>query len=354
MTRRRKNNLKSRKEYDANGMLIIEGLFYDVDKKRYFPICMKSDPVCDDIDKEEMKEEVLLKKVCVVELLLSNKHELNSRRLDEMNEYLKWRKRIWKSVEVPKEVKCVNMNKNWLYLMYHECVLRYEVSVCGVSSVNELVYSCMKGNEMIDVNGDCVLVSNEKGVCVFDVLRKKEFCLCGEYVCVNRYEYEGREYIIVGGERICLWTEDDLFELRVRSKCVNVIVGCDEVIFGCRDGSVLCLNMKERELNEIVKLESCIVSMSMNESVLCVCDMKGICLFCEKVNDGKWLNMRLNMRVDRVCCMNESVLCVCNGSVYELSIRGEVLNGIERVKYVSVVNEVCVLLNDEGEMRWSV
>ena len=60
------------------------------------------------------------------------------------------------------------------------------------------------------------------------------------------------------------------------------------------------------------------------------------------------------MKVEKVCCMNASVLCVCEGSVYEVNRKGEVLNRIERVKYASILNEVCVLVNSEGEMRWSI
>lgn len=93
------------------------------------------------MNKREMKKEVLFKKVPVVELLLNRKYRLNSRRMDEMNEYLRWRKRIWKSVEVPKEVKCMNISMKWLYLGYRECVLRYEVSVCGLGNISEVVYS---------------------------------------------------------------------------------------------------------------------------------------------------------------------------------------------------------------------
>ena len=354
MIRERKKNVKSRKQYDENGMMIIPGLFYDVEKKRYFPISMKSDPVYDENSKREMKKEVLFKKVPVVELLLNRKYGLNSRRMDELNEYLKWKKRIWKSIEVPKEVKCMNMSMKWLYLGYHECVLRYEVSVGGVSPISEVVYSCMKGNEIIDVNGDCILVTTKRGVRVLDLVREKELSLCGEYVCVNRYEYEGREYIIVGGERICLWSEEGLNNLKPTSKCMNVFVNENEVILGLRDGSVMNLNMKERELNRIVKLECCIVSLSMNGTLLSVCDMKGNCMLCERLYDQEWVNMKVDMKVDKVCCMSTSVLCVCEGSVYKLNEKGEVLNRIERVKYVSVMNEVCVLVNNEGEMRWSI
>ena len=354
MIRERKKNVKSRKQYDENGMMIIAGLFYDVEKKRYFPISMKSDPVCDKNDKREMKKEVLFKKVPVVELLLNRKYRLNSRRMDEMNEYLRWRKRIWKSVEVPKEVKCMNISMKWLYLGYRECVLRYEVSVCGLGNISEVVYSCIRGNEIIDVNGDCILVTTERGVRVLDMFREKELSLCGEYVCVNRYEYEGRKYIIIGGERVCLWSEEGLSDLKVTSKCMNVFVNENEVILGFRDGSVMCLNMKERKLNRIVKLECCIVSLNINGTLLGVCDMKGNCMLCEKLNDREWMKVRLNMKVEKVCCMNASVLCVCEGSVYEVNRKGEVLNRIERVKYASILNEVCVLVNSEGEMRWSI
>lgn len=348
-------NNKSKRDKDDNGMNKIDGFFYDVEKKRYFPISMKSDPVCDNKNELMMNKEVLLKKVSLVKLLLTRKYRIDNIIWNELNEYLEWNSRVWTSVELSGGVKCMNMNSKWLYLGYHGCVLRYGVKERRVSCLCESVYSCVGGDEIIDVNGDCILVNIERGVRVVDLNRGCEVLLRGEYVCVNRYIYEGRECIIIGGERICIWSEEGVNELKTKSKCVSVNVNVNEVLLGFRNGCLMSFDMNRLKMKEIMNLRSCIVSVGLNMNVLSVCNMRGECVLYERMNDKDWMNMNMNidMKVDRLVCMSDSLICICKDIGYILNMRGDVMNRIEGLKYVSVLNDLCVLINEDNVMKWS-
>lgn len=348
---RRKNEMLSKKEVNENGkesvggmVKEVNGFYYDMERKRYFPIEMK---------KERRKESdcVVWKSMNVIELLLRMRRGENGIGNRELLNKLSFEKRVWKRLDSICEgsIHGVYMNDEWIWLGYHGCVVRMNVK----SGIRELIRECM-GGEMVCVNeGVCVMNKGNESR-VYDLKNGKEERYREEVMSGCHVEWDGKEGLMICGRELYMEMGDEKKRIGypVGYVCSCITKCC---ICGYRNGMIM--EWVKNEWHKIGGMRGCVKRLVYERDCLCSCDVYGNGMI--SMREGEyWNNMKIECDdIEDICILNDWIICLRkNGNVLYVNENGKVLSEKRmeiKGKWINGSKEKCVIVNEKGSMIWS-
>lgn len=322
----------------------VVGFYYDMERKRYFPNEMK----------KEMKKESELcvwSGLNVLEVILKGREGKNEIGMSELLSELCFEKRVWKRVDPVCEgsIHGVYMNDEWIWLGYHGCVVGHNMK----NGSNELLRECMRG-ELVCVNEGICVLNTVSGSMVYDLLSGKEWKYREDVWSGCHSEWNGKEVLMICGKSLYVEVGDESLRIEypVGYVCSSITKCC---ICGFRNGKIM--EWIENEWIEICRMRGCIKRLVYEDDCVCGCDVFGECVIC--IREGRYWNcieIPLKDIID-VCILTDLIVCLNkNGNVIRVSMNGRVLKEEKmevKGKWISGRKNVCVIVNEKGNLIWS-
>ena len=332
--------------YGGEGMRREEvvGFYYDMERKRYFPNEMKR-------ERKEESELLVWDGLNVLEVILKMREGKNETGMKELLNRVCFEKRMWKGVDPVCEgsIHGVYVNDEWIWLGYHGCIVGYNMK----NGSSEMLRECMRGELVCMNEGICVLNNgNESGV--YDLTNSKESMYREEVRSGCHYKWNDKECMMICGRVLYIEMEDERIVVEYPYGYVcNCITKC--CICGFRNGKIM--EWKRNEWYEISRMRGCVKRLVYESDCVCGCDVFGNGVICIREGEN-WNSIELVFHdIEDICILNDCIVYLNkNGRMICSTMMGRVLKEERmemRGKWICSRKNVCVIVNEKGNMMWS-